>query len=344
MAPPFFIGLFGGGPSGPPAAPTLTAPADNTEIYQGQVVTVAATTTDGDLDQLEWVIDPGTGGETVVASDASSPYSSSWVVPGSLATGAHTMVARAWRGGLYTDSAPIDLFHWSPALLTSLKLWLRADTGVTHVAGAVSAWAPKGGDSSTCTQGTEAAKPTYSDTSGPGGTRPGISFDAGDYLSGTMTGWSAGDSGSIVIVGKLTDTSNRAFIDLNDTNTTANRSLSVLSAGATTLYGRAANGSGTSDVIGTNVVTGAWKWWTFIHRTAQREIRQNGTLMSGTNPAVASRSILAPAHYRVGGLFGGTPLFGLLGSVSDVIATRAELTAGERTSLAGYMQHFWGIT
>jgi hypothetical protein len=89
----------------PPSAPTLTSPTPGSYTV-GQSVTLTATSPDGDLTRIDFVLDPG-GGESVIATDAISPYSQGWLVAGSV--GAHTLVARAVRGALSTDSAPVSV-------------------------------------------------------------------------------------------------------------------------------------------------------------------------------------------------------------------------------------------
>jgi hypothetical protein len=103
---PFIQGTAGGGGS-PPAVPTLTAPANNDNVFNSVAVTVSATSPDGDLDRIDWVLDPG-GSEVIIATDAVAPYSQSWT-PTGITLGAHTLVARAVRGGQSTDSASITI-------------------------------------------------------------------------------------------------------------------------------------------------------------------------------------------------------------------------------------------
>lgn len=112
--------LLGAPPAGtPPEAPTLTAPTAATAmVYVGQGVTVSATTTDGDLDEMRWIVDDG-GGEVEVASDATSPYSTTWTVAEDVAV--YTLVARAVRAGLTTDSAPLTVY-----VMPAAPIWIRA--------------------------------------------------------------------------------------------------------------------------------------------------------------------------------------------------------------------------
>lgn len=124
--------------------PTLTAPANNVFLAQGQSVTVSATV-DGDVDRIDWVLNPGMS-ETVVATDSSSPYSQTWVA--SQATGAHTLVARAWVGASSQDSDPIDLTINTPQSIFGSKLYAYYDAslGVTHSSGAITGVADQSGN------------------------------------------------------------------------------------------------------------------------------------------------------------------------------------------------------
>lgn len=92
--------------SSPPAVPTLTAPG-SVAVFNTVAVTVSATSPDGDLTRIDWVLDPG-GGEVVVATDATAPYSTLWT-PTGITPGDHTLVARAVRGATHTDSTPTTI-------------------------------------------------------------------------------------------------------------------------------------------------------------------------------------------------------------------------------------------
>jgi hypothetical protein len=145
-----------------PAKPTLTAPSGNVTWFAGTSQTVSATSSDGDLTRIDWVLDPG-GGESVVATDSSSPYSQSWTVAGTNA--AHTLVARAVRNGIHTDSDPITLTitQTFSALIPSANVLqaAQADQGVTQVSNAVSNWADLSGNGKDFAQATGANKPAF---------------------------------------------------------------------------------------------------------------------------------------------------------------------------------------
>jgi hypothetical protein len=151
-----FLG-FSGAPATPPAAPTLTAPVDNSDVYDGSGITVSATSTDGDLTRIDWVLDPG-GSEVVVATDAAAAYSQTWT-PSGVSVGAHTLVARAWRSGLSTDSTAIDVVLFDPTIPEAPLWWLQGDTGVTIDTG-VSLWEDQSASGLDVSQATGGAQPT----------------------------------------------------------------------------------------------------------------------------------------------------------------------------------------
>jgi autotransporter-associated beta strand protein len=64
---------------------------------------------------------------------------------------------------------------------SALKLWLRADAGITQTSGTVTSWADQSNSGYTATQSTAANSPTYNATL-VGGTA-GIAFDGSDFLS-----------------------------------------------------------------------------------------------------------------------------------------------------------------
>jgi len=166
----------------PPAAPTLTAPLTGTTHYLGQTPTVSATSTDGDLTRMDWVLDPG-GSEVVIATDSTAPYSATWTVGTDTGLlGAHTLVARAVRGALSTDSAsiPITVDEWALSWVAAAKVlqYVRADLGVTKDGSdRVSAWADQHTSAKDYTQGTGANQPLYLATGGPN-SKPAVQLDS----------------------------------------------------------------------------------------------------------------------------------------------------------------------
>lgn len=123
----------------PPVAPTLTAPG-SVAVFNAIAFTVSATTTDGDLDRIDFVIDPGLSTEQIVATDSSSPYSASCTLS-NVESGDHSIIARAVRGTKHTDSAAttinVGTVPSSRISSTTVYRCLIADLGVTDAGGGV---------------------------------------------------------------------------------------------------------------------------------------------------------------------------------------------------------------
>jgi len=125
---------------------TLTAPAGGTSAVAPADITLSADAldADGSVVKVEFLVNGG-----VAATDLSAP----WSAPVTFSTAsAATLVARATDNvGGVSQSAPVSLTVTAaepvplPAL-ASLRLWLRADKGVTETGGAVSAWSDQSGN------------------------------------------------------------------------------------------------------------------------------------------------------------------------------------------------------
>lgn len=171
-----FFGVMAGGAAGAPDKPTLDSPADMSYAVIGETIALAATA-GANTTSVQWVADPG-GGETIIATDSSSPYSATPTV--ALSAGAHTMVARAVGPGGSTDSDPIDItVADNPAniLGSALKVWWRADD---VVGSPVTQFNDKSGNGN---HGIATGSPTLNASGGPLGT-PSVLFDGttGQYI------------------------------------------------------------------------------------------------------------------------------------------------------------------
>lgn len=194
----------GSGSAGAPAVPTLTAPSTGANVYNGFGVTLSATSTDGDLTRIDWVLDPG-GSEVIVATDSVAPYSQTWT-PTGIAQGTHTLVARAVRGAFSTNSASITITHKGSYL---------SDAAVTHVWIGEALWTGGGGTLTTWTAAkggvdfAATASPVLQNTLGSGSLRNilfngSTQFCTADALAAVVTGndipWSMTVSARFVAV------------------------------------------------------------------------------------------------------------------------------------------------
>lgn len=162
-----------------PAVPVLTAPTAGANVFNTVAVTVSATSTDGDLTRIDWVLDPG-GSEVVVATDSTAPYSASWT-PTGISDGNHLLVARAVRGGLTTDSASItihvgEVLHKLVSSVTCLRAW-QSDFGVhDDGSGKCDSWTDQK-NGGVLAQATSTKRPAIA--TGVNG-HPKLTFDAND--------------------------------------------------------------------------------------------------------------------------------------------------------------------
>ncbi len=174
----------------------LTAPANGGSAVAPADVVISADASDagGSIVKVEFLVNDG-----LAASDTSAPYSATVNFP---VAGAAVIVARATDNfGAVTLSAPVSFTTTAsepnplPAL-TNLKLWLRADKGVTETAGTVSAWADQSGNFNNTAQ-TDAAKRPVVVVSAINGL-PALRFD------GSNDSLIAPHSASLAITGDIT--------------------------------------------------------------------------------------------------------------------------------------------
>ena len=102
---------------------------------------------------------------------------------------------------------------WTPRAITGLKLWLRADLGVTIGTG-VSAWADQSGNGNNVTQGTGSKQPTFNATDAAFNNKTTLSFAAASAqcLQGTF-GVSVAVPYTLFIVGSVDRAYARSWFD-----------------------------------------------------------------------------------------------------------------------------------
>ena len=234
---------------------------------------------------------------------------------------------------------------WTPADLGSaLKLWLKADTGITLNGGDVAAWADQSGNGTHVTQGTGANQPAYQATGFNG--LPTVNFTAAnaDVLRSGATAMTLGNAtASFFVVGQmLTGTLSYG------------RALSFLGPGDTVDY---ADPGSASCIIRDDVANA------FI------------TYAGGATRCTAVALSLA-TNYRIGMIYGGASVTPYLnnvagtpgaystafdatgkigvggdantgsnwaGPISEVVITNTALSSGDRLSLDNYFKTKWGL-
>jgi hypothetical protein len=101
-------------------------------------------------------------------------------------------------------NARYGVLGFGRATITGLKLWLRADAGVTLSGSGVSNWADQSGNGNDVSQATGAYQPTVTPASING--LPGINFSATQGLTGATTLLASGSPRTVIAVIKPTST------------------------------------------------------------------------------------------------------------------------------------------
>lgn len=155
----------------------LTAPVAGSSVVAPAEVVMSATAADADgsVVKVEFLVNGATA-----ATDLSAPFSAP--VNFTLASTANLQARATDNLGGVTLSAPLSLTVTSTAVIPlpnpdRLRLWLRADKGVTETAGAVSAWADQAGFNNTA-QTVAARQPTVIPNAING--KPALRFDGRD--------------------------------------------------------------------------------------------------------------------------------------------------------------------
>lgn len=309
-----------------PDAPTLTAPADNADVYDGVAVTVSATVTAGQVpDRIDFVLDPGPG-EVVVATDSSSPYSQAWT-PSGVTPGAHTLVARFVYGSGSVDSAAADIVLFDPTVLTGLEAWYRADLGITKDGSdKVSQWDDQSGNGNHLSQAVGSAQPTW--TAGAIGGRAAVVGDGADYMQASFAGALAQPTSVLVVLrpDSLAALSfffaSSSMVNRQDAVYTPGTALGIFAGGSLVYSGTVA--------LSTPCIFGA------EYNGASSVIRKDGVPGAPLNPGAASTDGVT--------LFArgdGTNL--ATAAIAEAVVFAGVLSAGDWQRLEGYAEALYGI-
>jgi hypothetical protein len=157
---------------------TLTAPAAGLSVVAPTDVTMSADAADpdGSIVKVEFLVNGAVAG-----TDLSAPWSA--VVNFPTASDASLQARATDNLGGVTVSAPVALTVTAaepiplPAL-ANLRLWMRADKGVTETEGAVSAWGDQSGNFNNAQQPTASQRPILMADAAAG--KPALRFDGVD--------------------------------------------------------------------------------------------------------------------------------------------------------------------
>jgi hypothetical protein len=223
---------------------------------------------------------------------------------------------------------------WNPANLTALRGWYRADGTMTLVGGTdVQQWDDRSGIGNHMTAAAAGNRPLYLATDGPNGT-PTVRFAVGDWLRNNAFSWGAASTAhSIFFVATAANPGTaRSVVDYDGT---VARTVAQFDAADKLLNYESGN-----TLNGTTLTTVGARLWgistTYGGRMkAYKGITEEGDAAAPAAPGPADSMMLTFCANILGTAAG-------VGDVAELIITRAQLTAGELTSLGAYISGRYG--
>jgi hypothetical protein len=261
------------------------------------------------------------------STPAVSTIQTTWTVP---ASGTHQIVFRATNSDGQTAEASVVVLtqpYSSPGGVSSgLTVWLKPESGITRDAnGAVSAWQDSSGNNNSCIQATTAAMPAY--RSNAFGVMPGLSFDGGDWLTGS-SGMSTASYTKVVRVRLSSLTASNNILSSGAASSTTRHALFMASTALPRMWHKGDFvTSGTAMTAETDYTLAA----TYSSTTKAGILYLNGVQV-GTGTSTANTT---DATYQLGNLSSGA--FNMVGSIGEVIIYNRVLTSTEISSVVGYL-------
>lgn len=228
---------------------------------------------------------------------------------------------------------------FTPASISGLVAWYKADVGVTTSSGNVSAWADQGGNGYNLS-GTPVGGQSPTVTAGglngldilnwPNSTNGNLSTGAAAVtLGGT------GSQASVFVVMRYTGNNNSRVVSysVGGSDTAANAFISQFVSASTTINGFS------------NGVKGALT-------TTNNTWAQVGSIFDGTNNTLYLNNVAGTpvsstnSFSATGGLnVGGTPSGGnqYIGDIAEIVIYNVALTGTDRSNLAAYFFARWGV-
>jgi hypothetical protein len=322
---------------------TTTGP-DGTFYWSNSGTTVDSDFSDG-VNSGSFTVTAGTGSvsRTVLADN--------------LTEGNETLVFEVRSGSLSGDliSSTIvnvndtSLTPWSPASLTNLRGWYKADTGITLSGSNVTVWADQSGNSNNLSAapfpGGSVNNPPVYNSSGNPLSGPSVEFSTDFMRATSFSLGAASGSLSVVVIGKTATWNGDTWIaGYFETASASANNISLTNApSANNLKWRGVGGTSNSPVSisTTNATT-----------DAVRIIRRNSSSQQIIgNGSVEATTANTKALTNTGGVFVvgarpaaiGTPPLASTINVYEIIVMRSYITDEEVASLQTYAENKWGI-
>jgi hypothetical protein len=229
-----------------------------------------------------------------------------------------------------SDSEDSNALSFSPTQLTNVRLWLRADLGVTLNGADVDIWADQSGAGNDFSAAAAANQPLFIGLDAGFNQKPAVQFDGGsEWLRDTAFSWGAAPTAMSVWCVCRIDT--LVTLDRVWTYAAANPVFLRENTGPLAIFsGNAINSS--SAWAGTKAWGGVWDG-------ATQWLYDGGTQVD-TDPN-ANAMPADGAVFALGASTTGTTTGAV--SISEVIAMRAVATAGERADLDAYFSFRYGV-
>jgi len=322
---------------------TTTGP-DGTFYWSNSGTTVDSDFSDG-VNSGSFTVTAGTGSvsRTVLADN--------------LTEGNETLVFEVRSGSLSGDliSSTIvnvndtSLTPWSPAELTNLRGWYKADTGITLSGSNVTAWADQSGNSNNLSAapfpGGSVNNPPAYNSSGNPLSGPSVEFSTDFMRALSFSLGAASGSLSVVVIGKTATWNGDTWIAgyFETGNASANNVSLTNAPSANNGKWRGVGGTSNSPVSisTTNATTDAVR---IIRRnSSSQQIIGNGTAETTTanTKALTNTGGVFVVGARPAAI--GTPPLASTINVYEIIVMRSYITDEEIASLQTYAENKWGI-
>jgi hypothetical protein len=320
---------------------TITAPTAGTVVVApaNVVLSADAADSDGSVVQVDFLVNGG-----VAATDTTAPYSATVTFP--MASSASIQARVIDNLGGISLSAPVTITVDQTApvpipALSNLRLWLRADKGVTEAGGAVSAWNDQSGNFNNPIQTDPARRPVLVDNVLNG--EPVLRFDG---LDDSLV---APSSPTVAITGDITTFFVVNFVDFDTFRAVWAKTQNNLPA-STDFYtlpgtgqprvfrGNGSGSAGFSDglnslVAGTFAIVAFDQSGTTLHHYLNGQPNGDGTITAALGDTGA------PLHIGTR----GDQFTRMKGDIAEIIIYDAALSEEERTTVFNYLGRRYGI-
>jgi len=234
--------------------------------------------------------------------------------------------------------ANIGYTAFIPNTISGLQLWLKADTGVTLVSGAVSAWADQSGvgdGNRNATQSTAARRPTYNAADAAYNSRPTTSYALASLSSISTGTWSPALSQPCTII----MAAHNSASDVGDASLLDGESSRVLIAAKVTSR-FAEYFAGTSVITSTTAVSSPSIIAAIANGASSHlYVNNSQTPVANGNPGASGLDLVHLGCYS-----GSAGAGNFDGTIAEVLAYNTALSSDNLKSVFAYLGAKYGIS